>query len=289
MRARYPDTDGFVERDGVRLGFEVFGQGEPTILLLPTWTIVNSRFWKMQVHYLARRHRVITYDGPGNGRSDRVTDPARYVADAYAADAAAVLDECQVDDAVVVGLSLGALYALRLASLHPERVGAMVLIGAALPLGPPAPGRERVEELFDQPYPENPTGWEKCNAAYWRDHYADFAAFFFGEVFSEPHSTKPKEDAVGWALETTPEILLAEAAARGSALSGEQLFDGVRCPTLVVHGTEDRIHPHTTGVDAARLSGGALMTMVGSGHIPNMRDPVRFNLALRDFIARLPA
>lgn len=289
MRARYPDVDGFVERDGVRLGYEVFGEGEPAVVLLPTWTIVHSRFWKMQVHYLARHHRVITYDGPGNGRTDRVTNPTRYAPDAYAEDAVAVLDECGVDDAVVVGLSLGALYALRLASLHPERVGAMVLIGAALPLGPPAPGRERVEELFDQPYPENPAGWEKCNAAYWRDEYEDFATFFFGEVFSEPHSTKPQEDAVGWALETTPEVLLAEAAARGPELSGEELFEGIRCPTLVIHGTEDRIHPHTTGVEAARLSGGTLVTMEGSGHIPNVRDPVRFNLALRDFIARTAA
>ena len=285
MRARYPDVEGFAERDGVRLGYEVFGQGEPTVLLLPTWTIVHSQFWKMQVHYLARHHRVITYDGPGNGRSDRVTDPDRYTADAYAADAVAVLDECGVDDAVVVGLSLGALYALRMVSLYPARVRAIVLVGAALPLGPPAPGRERVAELFDQPYPENPTGWEKCNAAYWRDHYADFATFFFGEVFSEPHSTKPQEDTVGWALETTPEVLLAEAAARGPELSGEELFEGVRCPTLVVHGTHDRIHPHTTGVEAARLSGGTLVTMEGSGHIPNVRDPVRFNLALRDFVA----
>ena len=49
MRARYPDVEGFVDRDGFRIGYEVFGDGEPTILLLPTWTIIHSRFWKMQV------------------------------------------------------------------------------------------------------------------------------------------------------------------------------------------------------------------------------------------------
>src|SRR3970282_777617 len=62
----------------------------------------------MQVPSLARRHRVITYDGPGNGRSDRATDPARYSAESYAADAVAVLDACAVERAVVGGLSLGA-------------------------------------------------------------------------------------------------------------------------------------------------------------------------------------
>lgn len=78
MRARYPDVEDWVGRDGVRLGFEVFGRGDTTVLLLPTWTIIHSRLWKMQVHYLARHFRVVTYDGPGNGRSDQILDPARY-------------------------------------------------------------------------------------------------------------------------------------------------------------------------------------------------------------------
>ena len=49
MRAQYPDTDGFVERDGVKVFYEVFGSGEQTLLLLPAWSIVHSRIWKMQV------------------------------------------------------------------------------------------------------------------------------------------------------------------------------------------------------------------------------------------------
>ena len=74
MRARYPDDEGFVENNGVKIGYEVFGSGTPTLLLLPTWTIIHSRFWKLQVPYLARHFRVITFDGPGNGRSDRPLD-----------------------------------------------------------------------------------------------------------------------------------------------------------------------------------------------------------------------
>ena len=70
-RARYPDDEGFVERDGVRLFYEVYGHGEPTVLLLPTWSIVHSRHWKMQIPYLARHCRVVAFDGRGNGRSDR--------------------------------------------------------------------------------------------------------------------------------------------------------------------------------------------------------------------------
>ena len=62
-RARYPDSTGYVERDGVRVFFEVYGSGEPTVLLLPTWSIVHSRDWKFQISYLAGHCRVVTFDG----------------------------------------------------------------------------------------------------------------------------------------------------------------------------------------------------------------------------------
>ena len=67
-------------------------------------------------------------------------------------------------------------------------------------------------------------------------------------------------------------------------LTGPEIFDGVRCPVLVTHGSDDRVIPHETGAEAARLTGGTLITFEGSGHIPNARDPVRFNLALRRFV-----
>ena len=71
MRARYPDTGGFIERGGVKVGYEVFGAGEPAILLLTSWAIVHARQWKAQVPYLARRFRVIAVEGRGNGRAGR--------------------------------------------------------------------------------------------------------------------------------------------------------------------------------------------------------------------------
>jgi pimeloyl-ACP methyl ester carboxylesterase len=86
-RARYPDATGFVERDGVRSFYEVYGQGEPTVLLMPTWSIVHSRHWKMQIPYLARHCRVLTFDGRGNGRSDRPSDPEAYREEEFAEDA----------------------------------------------------------------------------------------------------------------------------------------------------------------------------------------------------------
>ncbi len=290
MRAAFPDLTDHVVRDGVRLGYEVFGRGEPTILLLPTWTIVHSRQWKMQVPYLARHYRVVTYDGPGNGMSDRVTDPVRYTADSYADDAVAVLDACGVERAVVVGLSLGARYGVRLASLHPERVIGLVAISPSLPLVPPLPERASIGENLYRPAPENPKGWDKYNIDYWYRAYPDFVEFFFSQVFNEPHSTKPREDTLEWGLESGPEILDAEA--RGKAfevdLTGAGLVAPLSCPTLVIHGTGDRIQPHAVGSELARLTGGTLASLEGSGHLPNVRDPVKVNLLIREFVEGLP-
>lgn len=287
MRARLPDVTGSVDRDGVALGYEVYGDGDRTVLLMPTWTIVNTRFWKLQVPYLARHFRVITYDGPGNGASDRATDPARYAADAYAADAAAVLAACGVDRAAVVGLSLGAQYSVRLATHHPDLVAALVLVGPALPLAPPPPERASIAEGLRAPLPADPVGWQRYNIAYWRHDLRDFAEFFFSQAISEAHSTKPREDAVSWAMETTADVLEADAGRPLLGIGVDEIFAGVRCPTLVIHGTDDRIHPHQTGVEAARLSGGTLVSFAGGGHMPNVRDPIRFNLVLRDFLERV--
>ena len=91
-RARYPDASGYVERDGLSIYYEVYGSGEPTVLLLPTWSIVHSRHWKMQIPYLARHCRVLTFDGRGNGRSDRPQEPEAYDEHEYATDALAVMD-----------------------------------------------------------------------------------------------------------------------------------------------------------------------------------------------------
>jgi pimeloyl-ACP methyl ester carboxylesterase len=80
MRAMYPDTEGFIVCDGVTVGYEVFGAGEPAIVLLTSWAIIHARQWKAQVPYLARRFRVITVEGRGNGRAGRPASPAAYPA-----------------------------------------------------------------------------------------------------------------------------------------------------------------------------------------------------------------
>ncbi len=274
--------------NGVRIGYEVFGAGSPTLLLLPTWTIVHARFWKMQVPYLARHYRVVTFDGPGNGRSDRPADPQAYSAASVAAAAREVLDATDTEKAVLVSLSRGSHWSLKLAVDHPERVLGQVLIGPAVPLPPMTAERRQAAARFRDPPPENAQGWQKYNARYWLEHYEDFLEFFFGRCYTEPHSTKQREDAFGWALETTPEVLVTESRAPAvDEATCREWCSRVQSPVLVIHGTEDAVIPSARGKALAEACGGELVLLEGAGHIPLARDPVKVNRLIARFVDRV--
>jgi pimeloyl-ACP methyl ester carboxylesterase/predicted glycosyltransferase len=284
-RARYPDQSGYAQRDGMRLYYEVYGSGEPTIFLLPTWSIVHSRHWKMQIPYLARHGRVVTFDGRGNGRSDRPA--AGYGEDEFAADALAVMDATATERAVIVSLSVGAQRALILAGGHPDRVTGAVFIGPAVPLDAPLPDRPHYP--WDEVLATD-EGWAKDNLHYWLRDYHGFLEFFFSQMFNEPHSTKPVEDCIGWGLETTAETLVATEIGNGlDEKTARELCGRLRCPVLVIQGTADMITGPGRGIALAEATGGDLVLLEGSGHGPHVRDPVKVNLLLRDFAAPAPA
>jgi pimeloyl-ACP methyl ester carboxylesterase len=295
-RARYPDATGYVERDGVRVFWERYGDGEPTILFLPTWTLIHSRCWKAQVPYLARHFRVLTLDPRGNGRSDRPHEPAAYAETEFARDAAAVMDATDTDRAVLVCLSKGAQRALLLATDHPERVLGAAFVGPFFPVSPLHGLRWRImlHKLLLRAFFVRPlvaAGWWKFNAAHMRHDYRDFIEWFIRRVNNTPHSTKQMEDAIGWALETDAEALIAsvlgDQAAPATRRDQMALARRVRCPVLVISAPNDKITAHADAKALARATGGELVTVREGGHAPQARKPVAVNLALRAFVEQV--
>ena len=295
-RARYPDDEGYVERDGVRVFWERYGDGDPTILLLPPWSFVHSRVWKAQVAYLARHFRVLTLDPRGNGRSDRVRDIDQYAESELAADALAVMDATGTDRAVVVSLSASAQRALLLCAEHPERVLAAAFIAPLFPVSRLASLRVRmiVKPWFRPLFLRRPllaTGLLKFNGGHWRHDYGDFVKWFAERIFSTPHSTKQIEDAIAWAHETDPETLIASALApRGTPSTRRdqlELARRVRCPVLVLSSPGDRVQPHSDARALASATGGELVATPDGGHNANARKPVPVNLALRALAERV--
>jgi len=287
VRARQPDESGYAESSGARIYYEVFGSGPVTLLLMPPWTLVYSRVWKLQVPYLARHYRVIAYDGRGNGKSSRPMDAESYTVRNYADDALAVLDATNTRSAVITSFSLSGLPLAMLAVKHPERLDGAIFIAPVAPFGD-APPRAAIP--WSKPLP-TAEGWEKHNKHYWKRAYADWLEFFAGKLFTEPHSTKGIEDAIGWGSETNADVLIAtyeapsaEGAPPSDRAEAAAYYAKIACPVLVIHGSDDAVIPYSEGAGVASATGGALVTIEGGGHVPHGRHPVKVNLVIRRFM-----
>jgi pimeloyl-ACP methyl ester carboxylesterase/predicted glycosyltransferase len=274
MRALEPASTGFAlnPTDNARIYFEVFGPNDPaapTLLLVPAYQIVHSRIWKMQVPFLARHFRTLVYDPRGNGYSDR--PKTAYGIDILVGDALAVLDANGVATCGLVTFSAGSQTCIQLAVHHPERVTGMAIVGGY-------PGMDVTVGPALTP-----------DVAAMRADYDAYVETFFASIFVEPHSTKPRDDAWDWAHQTTADTLIATREHGWLRTDARPIIDQVRCPVLVIHGTDDQRQPYERGVDLhARLPDAEMTTFEGSGHLPNLRDPVRINLLLRDHFGGAP-
>ncbi|MEA2808061.1 MAG: hypothetical protein QOJ17_2202 [Rhodospirillaceae bacterium] len=287
MRAKLPRKDGFVERDGVKLHYEIYGDGPQTMVFVPPWAIVHSRIYKAQLPYFSERFRCITYDGRGNGKSDRPEDVAAYSLENHVADALAVMDATDAGQAILVGLSYGGLLASILAAHHPERVKAAILAGTVATVGPEHPYMAQRNFLAQR---ERFEGWDKFNRAHWLADYPDFAEHFVRHIFTEPHSTKQIEDGVAWAGDTTGHILAKTVEARIIPPSfdvSEAMYRKISCPLLLLHGGDDQIQPHGRAEAVAKVVTHAeLVILPGGGHHLLGRFPAKANTLIMDFLER---
>ncbi len=290
MRARLPDREGVVERDGIKVAYEVFEGGEPALFLIPASPISHSRAWKGILPTLARRFSVVTTDGRGTGRSDRPHQKERYAPDEQVADLLAVLTAADIDRAVVVAHCHAVPWALRLAAEHADRVAGLVAIAPFVALSPAHAHSVAAEKTWTERL-NAPVGWEMRNREFWRRDrgYRSWIEFFFDQQLPEPHSTKQYDDTVGWAMDTEPDAMIAEREGRApqSAAEVETLCAQIECPTLVIHGTDDGCQPVARGERLAELTGAELAVLDGAGHLPQARDPVKVTRLISDFTERI--
>ncbi|WP_322818801.1 alpha/beta fold hydrolase [Tepidiforma sp.] len=241
----------FAVCNGVRLYFEVHGEGEPLLLVAGQGS--DHHGWDPVLEDFARRFQVIVYDHRGTGWSDKPSEP-RYTTRLLAADAIGILDHLGIERAHVYGISMGGRICQWLAIDGAERVGAVVL-GCTTPGD--AHGVRRppeVDEAMRNP-PADP----------------EAAARFLAEEMVSP----------GW-LAAHPEYLefLRERArnplpayVRRLHYEASQAHDTwerlpeIRAPVLVIHGTQDRINPTANAeLLASRIPGAELRLVEGGRH-----------------------
>jgi pimeloyl-ACP methyl ester carboxylesterase/predicted glycosyltransferase len=254
----------YVSREGVKLFYQVTGGGGPDLFLLPQCQPVTySRQWKNQIPYLSRYFRVATMDPRGNGRSDR--PPTGYDLDSRYQDLLAVLAETVRPPFALLAYSCAALLAIRYAAEHPERLSHLILLSGQYSESMPQPFEEKVAPVI-------------------RDDFDAWRRRLLTRILPEPHSLKGMEDGIAWAGETTPDVLVESLR----AIDGSTVYDllpKVQAPTLLLHGTLDKIVPYSHGEKlAAAVPGARLVTFEGAGHLLHGRHPVKVNHLIRDFV-----
>ena len=115
-----------INRDGVRIYYEVHGSGPP--LLLTHGYSSTSGMWQGQIAALSKHHKLVLWDMRGHGQSGYPEDTTAYSEALTVADMAALLDAVGAETAIVGGLSLGGYMSLAFYRAHPDRVRALLII-----------------------------------------------------------------------------------------------------------------------------------------------------------------
>lgn len=254
----------YVCRPGAKLFYQVSGTGERDVVLCgPAQPVIYSRMWKYQVPYLSRYFRVTAVDPRGNGRSDRPR--TGYDFDTRYGDFCAIVADAVQRPFALVAYTCSSIVAIRYAVEHPDRLTHLVLIAPQYAQSLPQPFEEKV-------------------AAVIRNDFAGWRRRLFTNMLPEPHSLKAIEDGIAWSGEGDPEVFI-EVLRQLEKDNVQELLGRVRQPTLILHGTRDRIVPHAHGRKLAdALPDARLVTFEDSGHLLPAREMVKVNHYVRDFL-----
>jgi 3-oxoadipate enol-lactonase len=249
----------FASNEDIRLNFESIGSGTAVLLIMGLG--LPAAAWWRTIPVLAGSLRVIAFDNRGSGRSD--CPPGPYSVADMARDAVAVLDAAGVERAHVYGISLGGMIAQELAMQHSERVCALVL-GATSPGGAAAapPDEETIAFLRRRPtMPAEEGRWASV-------------PYLYSERTRRGGGSRISEDlARRRSLPFDANGYNAQLAAAATHDAGSRLR-GITVPTLIVHGSEDRMVPPDNGrALAAAIPGADLHLLDDAGHLYTTDEP----------------
>lgn len=255
----------YVDANGIRLHVEDQGEGPALVLLHGTGT--SGRVWDAQVADLARDHRMFAVDSRGCGRSDRPTEGNDIAGNT--ADVLAVIDALGLDRPVVVGSSVGAVFAIEAALAAPDRIGGIVSIDG--------PGYWPAVSLGEKLV-------EVAAATDRAAQFADWVPTWYGPA-------APPEliaSTLRQILESSEHV--DELFADGASYDPRERIRELAVPVLFLHGALDASIPsEVSRVLASLAPQGTFRLIEGAGHMPHQERPEAVNAALRQAAARIAA
>jgi len=258
--------------DDIQLYYEEHGQGEPLLLIMGLGASIMS--WSEQIPTFSREFRVIAFDNRGAGRSDK---PAvRYTIARFADDAAGLMDALGIDSAHVYGQSMGGFIAQELALRHPQRVRTLVLGSTS------CGGRQAIVGS-----PENLAIIGMMNVLSPREAAEKGLPLFYSEEFIRRHHDALIERSLREAeLRPPPDAFGRQVQAAGRHKTFDRLPD-IRCPTLVITGSDDRVVPaDNSRILTERILGAELAVLPGAGHGYLVEKAAESNAIVLKFLCR---
>lgn len=256
----------FVSVAGVTLHYRLDGQPAGPALVFLNSLGTDLRLWDDLIPYFAGRFRLIRTDKRGHGLSD--CPPGPYSFNDYANDLRGLLDTLAVEQAILIGDSVGGMIALAYALAHPTQVKGLVLCDTAAKIGTPEMWNERIDALRQY-------------------GLADLAAVILDRWFSPGFRESRPAAYQGYRnmLVRTP---LAGYIAACEAIRDTDLRPAVaslQMPALVLCGAEDAATPPDLVRGLAEALPQARFELIaGAGHLPSLEQPAALAEAIDGFL-----
>jgi len=254
--------------DDIQLAYDDVGSGPPVVLIhgYP----FNRSLWNEQVEALSSKYRVITPDLRGFGESDSSEGPATM--DRMAQDVAQLMDQLDIPQAVIGGLSMGGYVVLAFCKQFGSRVRALVLADTRAQADTEEAKKTRAEQA-DKALAEGMAGIADAMLP---------KLLTPDTVSKRPEVVKRIRDMM---LKTKPKG--AAAALLGMAQRDDQteFISSIKVPALIVAGREDAITPPADSEAMhAKITGSRLIVIENAGHVSNLEQTEQFNDALLAFL-----
>lgn len=253
-----------------RIAYSEHGHGPPLVFVNGMGGVQAG--WLMSMRELSRDFRTIAYDHRGAGGS-QVVDADTRMRD-FAADLVRLLDHLRIPTASFVGLSFGGRVLMELALHWPERVERLVMGGTSCGGSQHLHGdHEALEAMLNASTLDEQRWLEKVIPA------------MFGARFREAYPERMRNLARWWARHPPDPAGLARQHQAYAHFDVCGRLHEIRCPALILHGTEDGLSPVENGRRlAAGLPNAHFVAMDGVGHSPNAEEPEAFYALVRAFM-----
>ena len=254
-------------RDGTPISYEVYGAGEPTLMFVHGWSC-DARYWRAQLTYFSKNHRVVVLDLAGHGHSGM--SRTKYTMSAFGEDVRAVAEAVGSPRVILIGHSMGGSVIAEAARLMPNRV--IGLIG--------------IDTLDNIEYPLTSEALNKMTAPLEKD-FPVGSRQFIGQMILPQTDPLLREWILADVSAAPPGVALSamnEMMAQYITGEAARVFEKIRIPVITVNGD---LWPINYEANRRHMFSYQAIVLKGADHFLMMNRPEEFNCALEQAIKML--